>query len=47
MKTLLAVVVAAPLFACVDRTGTDPEVATAEQAVITQCPYLDPADPSF
>lgn len=47
--SLAAVVMGVSLLACSDRGGTDtPEVvATAEQAVITQCPYLDPADPSF
>jgi hypothetical protein len=46
-KTSLAVVLVASSVACADRTESDPEVGTAEQAVITQCPYLDPLDPSF
>lgn len=49
-KTSLAIVVfGAGLFACADRgVPAPPEiVSTAEQAVITQCPYLDSADPSF
>jgi hypothetical protein len=47
--SLLSVVVLGPsLLACAERTAPDaPEiVATAEQAVITQCPYLDPMDPN-
>ncbi|HEX7841309.1 MAG TPA: hypothetical protein VF469_27715 [Kofleriaceae bacterium] len=50
MKTSLAIVLlGAGLFACADRAvPTPPEiVSTAEQAVITQCPYLDPLDPNF
>jgi hypothetical protein len=50
MRTSLAVaLVGSSLFACTDQVaGDQPEtVSTAEQAVVTQCPFLDPADPSF
>jgi hypothetical protein len=44
--SLAAILVGASLVACADRA--QPEiVSTAEQAVITQCPYLDSADPNF
>lgn len=49
-KTSLAVVlIGCSLSACADLAVPDrPEiVSTAEQAVVTQCPYLDPIDPSF
>jgi hypothetical protein len=48
--TSLAVALVCSSFcACADRAAQDaPEtLATAEQAVVTQCPFLDPADPSF
>jgi hypothetical protein len=50
MRTSLAVaLVGSSLFACTDRIASDrPDiVSTAEQAVVTQCPYLDPLDPNF
>lgn len=44
----LTVALGAVLFGCADREVPDtPVVSTAEQAVITQCPYLDPLDASF
>jgi len=47
-QTSLAIVLLGPAWlACSEPASRDPAVATAEQAVITQCPYLDPADPSF
>jgi hypothetical protein len=47
-KIWLTVALGAVLFACADRDVADtPVVSTAEQAVITQCPYLDPLDPNF
>jgi hypothetical protein len=49
VKNSLAIVLGTSLLACADRAVPDPPqiVSTAEQAVITQCPYLDPLDPSF
>lgn len=43
------IVVTGSLLACADRGAQDPPeiVSTAEQALTTQCPYLDSADPSF
>jgi hypothetical protein len=48
-RTSLAVALVGSSFcACADQVADPPEtVATAEQAVITSCPYLDPLDPSF
>src|ERR1700704_1011110 len=48
-SSLAVVVLGPPLLACAACTAPEPPeiVATAEQAVITQCPYLDPLDPSF
>lgn len=47
--SLAAVAIGLSLLACADRDGSDrPEiVSTAEQAVVTQCPYLDPLDVNF
>lgn len=50
LRTSFAIaLVGSSLCACTDRVAVDPPevVTTAEQAVITQCPFLDPADPSF
>jgi hypothetical protein len=49
LSSLPFVVLGPSLLACAACTTPErPEiVATAEQAVITQCPYLDPLDPNF
>jgi hypothetical protein len=48
-QTSLAIVVGTSLFACADPTPPEARetLSSAEQAVITQCPYLDPLDPNF
>lgn len=35
------------LTGCAESNSTEPLVTTGEQAVITQCPWLDPLDPNF
>jgi hypothetical protein len=47
--SLAVALVCSLLCACADKAEPDaPEtLATAEQAVVTQCPYLDPAHPAF
>lgn len=47
--SLAAVLTGTLLSACADQVEREPPetVGTVEQAVVTQCPYLDPASPSF
>lgn len=47
--SLVVTLAGASLSACADRAAPDSAepLATVEQAVVTQCPYLDPADPNF
>jgi hypothetical protein len=46
-KTLLTVALVGTSFLACDERAVPEIVSTAEQAVITKCPYLDPADPDF